>query len=133
MIIEEYIVIEIGYRNINYFKKLGYDAVFGVNISVLSTHLSKTSNTVIHAKCDICGEVIELKKTNYTKSLKSHNYYCCQKCASYKVKKTFLEKYGVDNVFQLKEIKDKIKANITKSIEESVEENLNKDLMTITP
>jgi len=109
MIIEEYIIIGIGYRNLNHFKKLGYDAKVGDDISVLSTHLSETSNIIIHAKCDICGEEIELKKTNYTKSLKSHNYYCCQKCTIIKVKKTFLEKYGVENVFQNEEIKDKIK------------------------
>jgi acyl carrier protein len=124
MIIEEYIIIGIGYRNLNHFKKLGYDAIVGVYISVLSTHLSETSNTIIRAKCDICGEETQLKKTNYTKSLKLHNYYCCLKCASYKVKKTFLKKYGVDNVFQLESIKEKIKeTNIEKFGVENPQQN----------
>ena len=109
MIIEEYIIIGIGYRNLNHFKKLGYDAKFGDDISVLSTHLSETSNTIIHAKCDSCGEETELKKTNYTKSLKCHNYYCCQKCSIDKITKTNLEKYGVENTFQYDKFKEKIK------------------------
>jgi len=124
MIIEEYIIIGIGYRNLNHFKKLGYDAKVGDDISVLSTHLSETSNIIIHAKCDICDEETQLKKTNYTKSLKSHNYYCCQKCVAYKVNKTFLKKYGVDNVFQLESTKDKIKeTNIEKYGVESPQQN----------
>ena len=115
MIIEEYILIGVGYRNLKHLTVLGYDAKVGMNISVLSTHLCETSNTIIHAKCDICSEETQLKKTNYTKSLKSHNYYCCPKCAIYKVKETFLKKYGVNNVFQLESIKDKIKeTNIEK-------------------
>ena len=115
MIIEEYIIVSVSSRNFKHLKDLGYDVKVGTNISILSTHLCETSNTTIRAKCDICGDEIELKKTNYTKSLKSHNYYCCQKCAIYKVKKTNLEKYGVNNIFQLDEIKDKIKeTNIEK-------------------
>lgn len=109
MIIEEYIIIGVSSRNLKHLIELGYDAKVGVDISVLSTHLSKNSNIIIKAKCDLCGEKTQLKKTNYTKSLKSNNYYCCPKCASYKVKETFLKKYGVNNVFQLENIKDKIK------------------------
>jgi len=92
MIIEEYIIIGVGSRNLKHLIELGYDAKVGMNISVLSTHLCETSNIIIHAKC-----------------LKIHNYYCCQKCATDKIKKTNLEKYGVENVFQNEEIKDRIK------------------------
>ena len=74
MIIEEYIIIGVSSRNLKHLKEFGYDAKVGDDISVLSTHLSETSNIIIHAKCDICDEETQLKKTNYTKSLKSHNY-----------------------------------------------------------
>lgn len=109
MIVEEYVIIGVSSRNLKHLKELGYDAKVGIDISVLSTHLSETSNTIIHAKCDICDKETRIKKTTYTKSLKKHNYYCCQKCAIDKIIKTNLEKYGMKNVFQLKEIKNKIK------------------------
>ena len=65
MIIEEYIIIGVGSRNITHLKEFGYDAKYGVDILILSTHLPKTSNTIIHAKCDACGEKTKLKKTTY--------------------------------------------------------------------
>lgn len=126
MIVEEYITIGVGSRNLKHLKDLGYDnAKVGINISILSTHLCETSNIIIHAKCDSCGEETEIKKTTYTKSFKNHNYYCCKKCAIDKIKETNLEKYGVNNVFRLKNIKDKIKeTNLEKFGVESPQQNI---------
>jgi hypothetical protein len=124
MIIEEYIIISVSSRNLKHLKYLGYDVKVGMDIFISSIHLSEKSNVIIHVKCDICGEENKIKKSNYTKSLKSHNYYCCQKCAIDKIKKTNLEKYEVSNVFQLEEIKNKIKeTNIEKYGAENPQQN----------
>ena len=44
MIVEEYVIIGVSSRNLKNLKELGYDAKVGIDISVLSTHLSETSN-----------------------------------------------------------------------------------------
>ena len=97
--------------------------------------MPKKSHIRINVKCDICGKEKQLKYEKYIKNTKdlTQPYCCCRKCAEYKIKKTSLEKhgnenykniklaqqtnlskYGVENPFQNKEIKEKIKQEMLK-------------------
>jgi G:T-mismatch repair DNA endonuclease (very short patch repair protein) len=64
-----------------------------------------------HPKC-VCG-----KNNKFDPNQKKFSKYCCKKCSmenakdAYEIRKNNnLKKYGVENVFQLKETKDKIKS-----------------------
>ena len=68
--------------------------------------LGKWSEKEITVKCDDCGIEKSLKFKLYTSYGYSDGEYLCRKC---KLKKNNLEKFGVENVFQLDEVKEKTK------------------------
>jgi hypothetical protein len=68
--------------------------------------ISKWSKFPIEVKCDKCGVVKEIKYKLYTSYGYSNGDWLCRSC---KLKTNNLEKWGVENTFQLKDIKEKIK------------------------
>ena len=106
MILTKEVKIHIKGQSIKRYEELGYN----VNTKELNTikveDLSKWSCVKVIVKCDSCGTEKELKIRDYYLSFK-YNKYHCRKCSNETYKKTMLEKYGVENGFQLKEIKEK--------------------------
>lgn len=77
-------------------------------------HLSKNSHVNINCKCDICGKEKMMTYQRYNYCIEYDNkYYCCD-CMKEKRKRVLMEKYGVENVFQLEETKDKMKKSFMK-------------------
>jgi len=68
--------------------------------------LGKWSNVEIEVRCDECSVEKKLKFKLYTSYGYSDGAYLCKKC---KLKKNNLEKWGVENVFQLDSVKQKSK------------------------
>ena len=93
-----------------HYKKLSYDVSTKYNV-VKPYELPNCARTPIKVKCDICGNEKDLNYCVYYKNTNGlkEDYCCCKKCSNEKSKKRLQMKYGVDNVFQLKEIKDKSK------------------------
>lgn len=118
-------------KNIEYYKKLGYNVNSLEIIRVPTEHLQGGSHAMIKVKCDIetCGKEKEIKYQTYNRNISKRNIYACSiKCSQFKTKltkkekygnenyynveqykKTCLNKYGVENVFQLKSIKESSK------------------------
>lgn len=100
-----------GHRtNFEHFKKLGYDIQFKKTTSVKVKDLMSGSTSIITAICDNCfvEKKIEFRfYYEYTNSLKEKYY--CNKCNSIKRKQTCVEKWGVENPMQSKEVKEKLK------------------------
>ena len=74
--------------------------------------LSRTSATKVEVKCDYCGKII---KRTYNRYLLHHDEKygdCCKSCANVKRKVTLSERYGVENVSYLQEVKDKRKQTL---------------------
>ena len=64
--------------------------------------------SIIEGKCILCDEIFIKKFRQFHKT----NGYCVFHTKENKInnhKKTFIEKYGVENALQIKEIKEKIK------------------------
>lgn len=61
-------------------------------------------------KCPVCGKYVSF--INYSKGYRT---YCCMKCLhkdpkmEEKIKQSFIEKYGVENAFQNKDVQEKVK------------------------
>jgi len=70
--------------------------------------LTKGSHVKITAICDICGNEKETLYKSYLKMTKKDGLYYCVKCRKIKTKNSNLEKYGVENVMQLDETKEKM-------------------------
>lgn len=105
--------ITITSRNKNFYLELGYTSMsIGQEILVPINHISIGSHKIICVICDYCSK-------EYNSAAKSYFKYklknpllkkdACFDCRYLKMKDCCQAKNGVDNVFQLKEIKNKIK------------------------
>jgi very-short-patch-repair endonuclease len=113
MILNEKILVKINNKNRNYYIKKGYCITSDV-IDIKIIDLPTQSHQIILVKCDICNNIKQIQYDQYNKNTKNNKeeYCCSKKCSLNKCKRRLQEKYGVDNVFQLDEIKDKAKKTL---------------------
>lgn len=74
--------------------------------------LAINSHKFVDVKCDNCGKEKKVKYQSYNLSTNNNTekYYCNNKeCINKKRQIALQKKYGVNNVFQLEDVKDKIK------------------------
>jgi len=109
MLITEKLKIKTAGKNFNYFKTLGYNIKYGDIINIDVKELSKDSHCKVKVKCDICGKEKEISYREYLRQNTLHNFDTCKKCKNIKNKKTNLERYGSEHIFQTKEFFDKYK------------------------
>ena len=109
--------------NIKYYKELGYTFEKGEEIQISPEELPKGSKVKIDVICDCCGKIYTIENKSYIKHIKTHNGHnyckdCYDKSSELKeYRQSLIEqgvkgKYGVDNIFQAKETKDKIKETL---------------------
>ena len=73
--------------------------------------LPLNSHKKVLVKCDNCGEIKEVKYQSYNLSTNNNTekFFCNKKdCINKKRKKAINKKYGINNVFQLCDIKDEL-------------------------
>lgn len=122
MIIDEYVDVGITWKNKQKYENLGYviptiyDDIHkknvvrkGTKIKIKVSELSENSHEKIHVKCDYCGEEHYVVYQSYCNHIKKFGNYACNKCKGEHEKFTFNQLYGVDNISQLEEIKNKKK------------------------
>ncbi len=98
-----------------YQNKYGNSLKIGDEIDVFIVDLPKYSNERLSVICDVCGEEHITSLCNLNKYPNNDiNKYYCKKCKYEKYKKTCLEKYNVENIFQLDSIKEKSKETCLK-------------------
>ena len=78
----------------------------GETIKINIDELTNGSHQKIEVICDVCDIECSVEYISYIKSGNIGGSYLCRKC---RLKKNNLEKYGVENVFQLESVKNKIK------------------------
>lgn len=110
MLLTKEVSIKIFPRNIGLYKK--YNCRLGDNIKVKILDLSKFSRKKVKVKCDVCGIIKEIKYCDYLKVFNKKNKYYCYNCKGISIKKSVNNKYGVDNVFQIENVKNRIKKTI---------------------
>jgi len=113
--------IELHSSQITYYRDLGYDipkikdkkgrytTPKGTKIIVKIEDLPKGSGLNIQYKCDICGRVVSIAYGEYCKSQKNSftKIDACANCKTIKTRMTIKEKYGIDNMLTLPEIREK--------------------------
>ena len=80
------------------------------NKMIKVTELTHGSKQIIQAQCDFCSKVVEIEYCFYYKRTKAETikFACCKKCAAIRTKEILMEKYGVSNIAQVPEVKNKI-------------------------
>jgi hypothetical protein len=110
MIISKSIDVKISNNQIKYYKSKGYDVKGGNEIIQIKIEdLPNNSGQKILVKCDICGclKTISMNRYHINTENSTKLYVCSRKCAESKNIETIKNKYGVENISQLKSIKDK--------------------------
>jgi hypothetical protein len=110
MILTQTLEVKCSSRNITQFRKNNPELKIGDKVEIPIQDLSAGSKQKIKVRCSHCQEVKEVIYYDYNK-ITNHQKtpYFCKKCKGIKTKQTIKEKYGVDNVFQLEEVKEKSK------------------------
>jgi len=124
MILDKEIEITIINHNIDHYRSLGYNVKCRDKIKIKPLELTNGSHYKLKCKCDKCGNITKIKYQDYLIVFNKNRKYICEKCrqidfSNFNTTKKELikinrvlaikEKYGVDNVFQLESVKDKIK------------------------
>lgn len=115
MLKDKNIKVNISYRNITHYLKLGYKPILNQELVIETEHLPTSSHFIIQALCQICNNEISLRFHKYIENKKRHGFYSCRKCSRQKAALTSIEKYGVDNYSKTDEYKKRVeKTNIEK-------------------
>jgi len=78
-------------------------------------NLNRGSHHIVIAKCDFCERELKIQWRRYLDSYENLKIFSCNKCAYKKRYIINMKIYGVENIFQLDEIKEKTKkTNIEK-------------------
>ncbi len=121
MLLTKEVEVVLSSSNSKHYSDLGYDipktkdkrgrytTPKGTKITVKVEDLPKGSSVNIQYKCDICGEVISLAYGEYCKSQKNSitKIDACNDCKIIKTRMSIKEKYGVDNMLVIPEIREK--------------------------
>lgn len=111
MLLTTDVEVVIGGRNYNYYKNLGYEINGFNSITVPIEHLSFGSHTEVEIKCEYCQKIFSKAYKNLLNERRNSKIKkdCCSDCAYKKREEYNLIKYGVSNNFQVPEKKEKIK------------------------
>jgi hypothetical protein len=113
MIITREITVKITEANFSYYENMGYDDIMiGEEILIPIELLSKGSHFKIKCKCDSCGIEKDVIFKNYIKYDNNWGEYFCRKCSEAKRKKSLRENFGVDYPIQNKKVLQKMKKTL---------------------
>lgn len=105
MLIEKEVTINGHPKNIVFYTKKGYVIKVGQPVKIKIEDLSEGTTIPVSCKCDECGIIKSKPFREYYEATKLTSKYYCYKCKSIKIKKSCLEKYGVDNVMKIESSK----------------------------
>ena len=112
MITTREIPVKITDHNYQYYDDLGYDTVLGEAIVIPVELLPKGSHYKITCKCDGCGIEKQVIYKNYLRYGNNFGEYYCRKCSEHKRIKTLRKNFGVDYPIQNKGVLGKMKKTI---------------------
>lgn len=101
--------IQITSKNIKYYSDRGYLCEIGNIISIDVSNMPKMSGNIITAICEICQNESNLQYCKYNKNVERGGFYSCKRCSNVKRKKTNFELYGVENITQRLDLREKNK------------------------
>ena len=108
MIKNEFIEVNISYRNITHYLKLGYIPVLNKSLKINIHDLPIVSHVKIEVICEICSKENKIMYCKYIDNKNRHGYYGCRKCSRQKAMMTCIDLYGVDSYNKTYECKEKI-------------------------
>ena len=111
LIVPQTVKVRIGSINYQYYKEKGYTFKKRgdiIEVNVLDLHPG--SKKMVKCTCDICGKEIKIRYMVFIENRKKGILVSCRSnsCTNKKREDTCMKKYGVKNVVQLQEVKNKM-------------------------
>lgn len=95
-------------KMIKYYRDKGYDAEYKKLLIVKVEDLPEHSDKMVDVLCDYCGKQIFSVRYHAYNQEKIHiNKHACKSCWQKKAEDVIMKKYGVTNLFYLKDIQEK--------------------------
>ncbi len=107
MLKNEKTTINISYRNITHYIKLGYNPAINSLLEIKTEDLPSSSHTKVEVLCSLCHKESLLMYCKYIENKKRLGFYGCKSCSRQKAAITSIEKYGVDNYSKTDEFKSR--------------------------
>ncbi len=104
----EKVEINISYRNITHYRKLGYDPILNKKLLINTIDLPSSSHFRIDVICELCSKENNLRYHKYIENRNRHGFYSCKSCSRQKAALTSIEKWGVDNYSKTIEYKKRV-------------------------
>ena len=118
MLIDQTVLVKWNAKTKAHYVDLGYTFTkMGDSFEVDVNDLTKGSNVSVIVRCDYCGKEYQKCWYNYLKENEESTVHkdCCNACKHIKIQETAEIKYGVNTVFKLDKVKEKIEnTNIRK-------------------
>ena len=108
MLLTETVEVKLRKNLLEYYYNLGYNIDNNI-INIKTKDLHKGSSILVDVECDNCHNIRKIEYKNYYKIIIKYEdcLFYCKKCKYCRIKKTNLQRHGVENVMQIKEIKNK--------------------------
>jgi hypothetical protein len=107
LILTDKLLIKITNRNFTFYRNCFGNIKIGEVIEVPIEKVNINSTLKVECKCDICDKINEIGYNKYLLNIKKNNFYVGYECRIHLLRKTCLDKYGVDNVSKIESIKEK--------------------------
>ena len=121
MLKSDKITINVSYRNITHYKKLGYEAYLHKALAIKTIDLPSVSHTKVDVICSMCDSENNIQYNKYLTNVSRHGFYGCRVCSREKMRMTYLQKGSCgdyidkDRDFFKKAISNKNSVEVTKS------------------
>lgn len=113
MLISDKILVKTNSKTLKYYQEKGYKCkTTNEEILINVYDLKKYSSVKIVIKCDYCDKLYQIAFSDWLRNNKQISKDACKECCSKKNKELCILKHGVENVFQLSDIKQKSKNTI---------------------
>lgn len=87
----DFIDINISYRNITHYRKLGYNPILNQVLKIKVVDLPSVSHVKILVICTMCSSKNKIMYCKYLNNIKRHGFYGCRKCSREKFRMTYLD------------------------------------------
>lgn len=116
MVLSQTIPVRVNGRTAKRYRELGYSfAKIGDIIDVKYTDLSQYSEEYITVRCDYCGKIFNRQFGNHYRIVNSGTYNhkdACKDCKMIKTQDIIKERYGVNHVFEIPEVLEKVRKTV---------------------